>query len=117
MPRYADQIGSTLTGLRRTHAADLGNVGFHHSAGTSDHVNNRANVAVALLMKSFDLAAGSQVYTGTPLYAYLSGWIDGMRAPGGSYYEGCDIATGRRFGQGSPAHYVPLWWILGASTP
>ena len=28
MPRYAAQIGSTLTGLRRTHAADLGNVGL-----------------------------------------------------------------------------------------
>ena len=28
MPRYAAQIGSTLTGLRRTHAADLGNVGY-----------------------------------------------------------------------------------------
>ena len=27
MPRYAAQIGSPLTGLRRTHAADLGNVG------------------------------------------------------------------------------------------
>ena len=27
MPRYAAQIGSTLTGLRRSHAADLGNVG------------------------------------------------------------------------------------------
>ena len=27
-PRYAAQIGSTLTGLRRTHAADLGNVGL-----------------------------------------------------------------------------------------
>ena len=27
MPRYAAQIGSTLAGLRRTHAADLGNVG------------------------------------------------------------------------------------------
>ena len=28
MPRYAAQIGSSLTGLRRTHAADLGNVGY-----------------------------------------------------------------------------------------
>ena len=28
MPRYAAQISSTLTGLRRTHAADLGNVGL-----------------------------------------------------------------------------------------
>ena len=30
MPTYAAQIGSTLTGLRRSHAADLGNVGSHH---------------------------------------------------------------------------------------
>ena len=29
MPRYAAQIGSTLTGLRRTHGADLGNVGLY----------------------------------------------------------------------------------------
>ena len=28
MPRYAAQIGSTLTGLRRTHAADLGKCGL-----------------------------------------------------------------------------------------
>ena len=28
MPRYAPHIASTLTGLRRTHAADLGNVGL-----------------------------------------------------------------------------------------
>ena len=45
---------------------------FHHSAGTSDHVNNRANVAVALLMKSFDLAAGSQVYTLAPRFTNTS---------------------------------------------
>ena len=31
MPRYAAQIGSTLTGLRRTHGADLGNVGCIHA--------------------------------------------------------------------------------------
>ena len=31
MPRYAAQIGSTLTGLRRTHAADLGNVGLNEA--------------------------------------------------------------------------------------
>ena len=29
MPTYAAQIGSTLTGLRRSHAADLGNVGLN----------------------------------------------------------------------------------------
>ena len=90
---------------------------FRHNAVTSDHVNNRANIAVAIIMKHYDLAAGEQVYTSTPLYAYLSEWIDGMRAPSGSYYECRDIETGRRHGQGSPAHYIPLWWILGARLP
>ena len=32
MPRYAAQIGSTLTGLRRSHAADPGNVGLELSS-------------------------------------------------------------------------------------
>ena len=40
-----------------------------------------------------------------------------MRAPGDSYFECKDIATGRRYGQGSPAHYIPLWWIIGARRP
>ena len=90
---------------------------FRHNLGTSDHVNNRANMAVAIMMKHYDLAAGEEVYTDTPLYAYLSNWIDGMRAPGGSYYECQDIKTGRKYGQGSPAHYIPLWWTLGARLP
>ena len=90
---------------------------FRHNEATSSQVNNRANMAVAIMMKHYDLAAGEQVYTSTSLYAYLSAWIDGMRAPGGSYYESKDIATGRRYGQGSPAHYIPLWWILGARLP
>ncbi|MCH2211520.1 MAG: hypothetical protein MK110_09470 [Fuerstiella sp.] len=90
---------------------------FRHSAVTSDHINIRANMAVAIMMKHYDLAAGEQVYTGTPLYASLSDWIDLMRAPGGSYYECQDIVTGRKYGQGSPAHYIPLWWILAARLP
>jgi len=68
-------------------------------------------------MKSYDLAAGEDLYTATPLYAYLSEWIDNMRAPSGSYFEARDRATGQTFGQGSPAHYIPLWWILGARLP
>ena len=55
---------------------------FRHNASTTDHVNNRANMAVAIMMKHYDLAAGEAVYTDTPPYAYLSAWIDGMRAPG-----------------------------------
>lgn len=90
---------------------------FRHNQATSDHVNNRANMAVAIMMKHYDLAAGEPVYTNTPLYESLSDWIDGMRAPGGSYYECQDIRTDRRSGQGSPAHYIPLWWILAARLP
>ena len=42
MPRYAAQIGSTLTGLRRTHTADLGNVGldFHAFAEAFAEITN-----------------------------------------------------------------------------
>ena len=90
---------------------------FRHNESTFDHVNNRANIAVAILMKHFDLAAEETVYTKTSLYSYLSNWIDNMKAPGGSYFECKDIKTNRKFGQGSPAHYIPLWWILGARIP
>jgi hypothetical protein len=48
---------------------------------------------------------------------FLSDWIDGMRTPGGSYYECQGIETGRRYCQGSPAYYLSLWWILGARLP
>ena len=71
-------------------------------------------MAVAIMMKHSDLAVGEAVYTDTPLYAYLSEWVDGMRAPGGSYFECKDIATGRRYGQSSPAHYTPSG---GSSAP
>ena len=65
-----------------------------------DHVNIRGNGAVAVLLKSFDRAAGEPVYTETPLYHYLSAWMDGMRAPGGGYFECKAVGTGERFGPG-----------------
>ena len=37
MPRYAAHIGCTLTGLRRIHGADLGNVGLGRLAGGVAH--------------------------------------------------------------------------------
>ena len=74
-------------------------------------------MAMAVMMKHYDLAACEKVYTNIPLYSYLSEWIDDMRAPGGSYFECKDITTGLKYGQGSPAHYIPLWWILGARLP
>ena len=90
---------------------------FRHNTSTAAHANSRANMAVAIMMKTYDLVAGEDIYTSTPLYAYLSEWIDNMRAPSGSYFEARDRATGQTFGQGSPAHYIPLWWILGARLP
>ena len=90
---------------------------FRHNPEIFDHVNNRANMTMAIMMKHYDLAACEQVYTNTPLYSYLSEGADRMRAPGGSYFECKDIATGCKHGQGSPAHYIPLWWILGARLP
>lgn len=86
---------------------------FRHIMSTDDHVNTRGNTAMALTFRMFDLAAGDEHYTATPLYSYPSTWIDGMRDPDGGYYEGKDIATGRRLGRGSPAHYLPLWWTFG----
>ena len=84
-----------------------------HMPSALDHVNTRGNTAVAILMKLFDVAVGEDVYTTTPEYAYLCEWIDGMRAPNGGYYEAQDVVTGRRYSQGSPAHFIPLWWIFG----
>ncbi len=90
---------------------------FKHTRSTWDHVNVRANGAVAVLLRSFDRAAGQDVYTETPLYLYLSDWMDGMRSRDGGYFECRAVDSGDRFGKGSPAQYVPLWWILGARLP
>ena len=91
---------------------------FRHNASTSDHVNCRANIAVAIMMKHYDLAAGEQVYTSTPLYEYLSR-VDRRHAssPAAATTSAWTSRPGRRYGQGSPAHYIPLWWILGARLP
>ena len=86
---------------------------FCHTPHTSHHVNIRANGAVAILMRLFDLAVGETIYTGKPLYQYVSRWMDEMRTPEGGCY-GCRSFDGtRRYGLGSPPHYVQLWWILG----
>ena len=86
---------------------------FRHIKALGEHVDIRANGALALILRMFDLAAGEQTYTGTELYRYLSGWMDAMRDPDGSCYGCRQIEDGRRFCLGSPAHYIQLWWILG----
>lgn len=86
---------------------------FRHIRQTDDHINTRGNTAVALTFRMLDLALGTTEYTSRPLYAHLSQWIDSMRNPDGGYFECQDLKTGRKWGQGSPAHFIPLWWLLG----
>lgn len=86
---------------------------FHHQHELNQHVDVRANGAMAITMRLFDLAAGGAVYTDTPLYRYLSEWMDRMRTPEGSAYGCLDIPTGRRYCLGSPPQYMQLWWMLG----
>ena len=87
---------------------------FRHIADTdATHVNIRANMAVGLTMRLIDVALDEPRYTETNLYEQLAAWSDGQKASNGGYYETWDPETGRRFGQGSPSNYIPLWWILG----
>lgn len=89
----------------------------HSYATSGDHVDTRGNTAVAIMMKAHDVAAQRQFYTNTDLYAHLSGWIDCMMIPNGGWYEMDDLETGRKYGQGSPGHLIPMWWIFGGLTP
>ena len=86
---------------------------FRHIKSTDDHINTRGNTAVALTFRMLDLARGTTDYTSRLLYEYLSQWIDSMRNPDGGYFECQDLKTGQKWGQGSPANFLPLWWILG----
>ncbi len=40
-------------------------------------------------------------------------WIDGMKMPGGGYFEYQQEDDLRRTGLGSPGQYIPCWWIFG----
>ena len=52
-----------------------------HIKELGEHVDIRANGALAVAMRMFDVAAGEEVYTGTDQYRYLAGWMDAMRDP------------------------------------
>lgn len=86
---------------------------FRHITTTDDHVNIRGNGAVAAIMRLYDLAAGDQVFTQTPLYRHLSAWMDGMISDSDLGYGCQQLGEGMRYGMGSPAQYMQLWWLLG----
>ena len=90
---------------------------FRHIESTDDHVDIRGNGGAVGVMRLYDLAAGEQTYTSTPLYRHLSSWMDSMISDHGLGY-GCrrfenDEFSGMRYGLGSPAQYIQLWWMLG----
>jgi len=90
---------------------------FRHIPDTDDRVNVRGNGAMAVLLRLYDLAAGTTLYTDRPVYGHLADWMDGMRTPEGRCY-GCRSFDGsHRYGLGSPPHYLQLWWILGGFSP
>jgi hypothetical protein len=97
--------------------SDFRHTPAHTFATGDDHVDTRGNSAVAIMMKVHDVAAQQHVYTNTDLYSYLSGWIDGMAIPTGGWHESVYLGTGEKYGQGSPGHMIPLWWIFGGLTP
>ena len=65
-----------------------------HIKEMGEHVDIRANGALAVAMRMFDLAAGEQVYTDTDHYRYLAGWMDAMRDADGSCYGCRDVEHG-----------------------
>ena len=86
---------------------------FRHIKQLTEHVDVRANGALALVLRMLHLGGGDSALTHGDLYRHLCGWMDAMREPSGACYGCRDIASGRRYGLGSPPHYIQLWWILG----
>ena len=86
----------------------------HDFRHTNDaEINIRGNGALAYALRLYDLAAGEEVYTNTPLYKHLSSWMDSMRRPDGGCYSFQSIANGKRYALGTLAHTLQLWWLLG----
>lgn len=77
-----------------------------------DEAHMRSAAGVALAMKFYDLYSGQPYFTDTTQYRDIYTWILSM-ASEECFYEFQDVATRKRFGHGSPAQFLPIWWILG----
>jgi hypothetical protein len=86
---------------------------FFHIASTADHVNIRANGAVAVTLRLLDIATGDPAYTTTPVYRHVASWVDGLRRDDGGYYGCQEHGRGARYCLGSPSQYIPLCWHIG----
>lgn len=77
-----------------------------------DEANVRGATALATAMKLFDLTTESTTFSSSSEYAKICAWIDGMKAEHG-FYEYQSNSDHSRHAQGSPAQYIPCWWIFG----
>jgi len=77
------------------------------------NINCRANTAMAYLMRLADHVAQDDHFTRTATYAHFASWADGMRDTDGSFFEVREPYNDERRWKGSPAQYIPLWWLLG----
>lgn len=90
--------------------------GYGHRDGVRGIVASEANCrgsgAVALGMKLYDLTTNTRTYRDSEEYRDVAGWIDSMKAEHGyfGYQTQHDM---KRKGRGSPAQFIPCWWIFG----
>ena len=92
--------------------------GYGHCDGSRGIVTSEANIrgtgAVVVASRFYDLATGSNTFCGKDVYCEAAEWIDGMKNPGGGYFEYQQEDDLKRKGLGSPGQYIPCWWIFGA---
>ena len=90
--------------------------GYGHRDGVRGIVNTEANCrgtcAVAMGMKLYDLTTGTHTYRDSKEYREIAGWIDSMKDENGYFGYQTEHDMKRR-GKGSPAQYIPCWWIFG----
>lgn len=90
--------------------------GYGHRDGlrgiVTTEVHLRSCAGIAISMKQYDLATGTNIYRNSERYKEIESWIDKMKGEG-FFYEFEDCTDGKRIGYGSPGQYLPCWWILG----
>ena len=92
--------------------------GYGHRDGCRGIVTTEANIrgtgAIAVASRFYDLATGTDTFCHTEAYGEAAAWIDGMKKPGGGYFEYQPEGDLKPRGLGSPGQFIPCWWIFGA---
>lgn len=84
-------------------------------ANWGDYADIRGTLPLAIIMKVCDVVAGTD-YTSGETYGRMLQWMADNRrdavAEGRPFYE-VSYPDGRRFGSGTPASILPVWWATG----